>query len=212
MLLTFTKAKYADMKQLLQIISGIIILAGCNSREQAASLPVANIPVTDAVQQTDTLGRLISTIEIKLKATKEDLKVFDDGIVPWISLEKPGQEMNRLIDGDKIVLPYAKVSIIIDYPLNTAAVFEITTTGEGFSTKQIILEISKKYHEIYALEESSATTKTLPMEKRKGLINRNETNGKYGVCCHDLADLDLSTIDVHQNTKGKITLVLGVES
>lgn len=72
--------------------------------------------------------------------------------------------------------------------------------------------ISKKYHEIYIEEEASATTKTIPVEKREGLINRNETNGKYGIWGHDLSDLDLSSVEVYQNSEKKIYLVLSVES
>ena len=160
----------------------------------------------------DSLGTIISTIDFKIKATGEDLKIFDDGIIPWISLDNPDKEIGKLIDADKIILQQTLVTVIIDYPLTYPATFELSTKSEGFSRKQLIKEISKKYHEIYKLEEASAKTKTLPMDKRKGLINRNQTDGKFGVWGHDLSDLDLSTIEVHRNSNGKIYLTLGVES
>ena len=140
------------------------------------------------------------------------MKTFEDGIIPWISIANPKAELGNLMDADKIVVPSTTATIIIDYPLNFPATFEIKTTGQGFSRKQLILEISTRYYEIYKLEESTATTKTLPVDKREGLINRNETNGKFGVCCHDITDLDLSEIEVHKNLNGQITLTLRVES
>lgn len=163
-------------------------------------------------KELDNLGNLISTIEFKVRAIKEDLQIFDDGIVPWISLEEPEKEIKRLIDPDKIVLPYNNVTLIIDYPLNNPATFELTGNGSGFSRRQLIKEISKRYHDIYKEEEVTATIKTVPIKERKDLINRNQTNGKYVIWGHDLSDLDLSSIEVLRNQDGKIYLNLGVES
>ena len=169
------------------------------------SVKFANSPV-------DNLGPIIFTIDFKVKANGEDLKTFEDGVIPWISIDSPKAELKNLIDADKIILPFTTAKIIIDYPLNFPATFDITTTGQGFSRKQLIVEISERYHEIYKLEESTATTKTIPVDKRQGLINRNQTDGKFGVWGHDISDLDLSQIEVHKNSLGQIILTLGVES
>jgi hypothetical protein len=169
-------------------------------------------PVEYANSQVDSLGPILFTIDFKLKATGEDLKIFEEGFIPWISIDNPKAELKNLIDADIIILPFTTAKIIIDYPLNSPATFEIATTGQGFSRKQLITEISEKYHEIYKLEESTAITKTIPLDKRKGLINRNQTDGKFGVWGHDISDLDLSQIEVHKNSSGQIILTLGVES
>ena len=50
------------------------------------------------------------------------------------------------------------------------------------------------------------------MDKRVGLSNRNETNGKYGIWGHDLIDLYLSDIEVYKNKSGFVTLILYVDS
>ena len=52
----------------------------------------------------------------------------------------------------------------------------------------------------------------MSLNQRKGIINRNETDGKYGIWGHDLEDLDLSTIEVYRNKENKLELVLGIES
>lgn len=76
----------------------------------------------------------------------------------------------------------------------------------------MILAISKKYHEIYNEEEKSSKIKTIPLDERTGIINRNETQGKYGIWGHDLSDLDLSSIEVYETDEGKINILLIIES
>jgi hypothetical protein len=164
------------------------------------------------IVQADTLGPIISEVDFKIHATGEELKNTGDGFITWISIDNPKLKFNKLVDADKIILPYTSVSIIIDYPLNFPVTFEIKSSGQGFSRKQLITEISNKYHEIYTSEEMTAKTKTIPMEKREGTSNRNQTDGKYGVWGHDIIDLDLSLIEVHKNSKGQITLTLEIDS
>jgi len=161
---------------------------------------------------TDTLGAKISNIEYKVKALPEDAGDFDNGTIPWVNLENPGKELNRVVDSDEVVLAFAKVTLIIDYPLTKPASFTLESVSKSFSRKELIKAISEKYHEVYAEEEKSTKTEIVPRDKREGIINRNETNGKYGICCHDLSDLDLSSIDVFKNDEGKIYLILNVES
>ena len=160
----------------------------------------------------DDLGELIGTIEFQVKANKEELKDFEDGFIPWISIENPEAEINNLIDAEKIVIKSDEININIDYPLNNPVNFNFKSSKNGFTRKQLILEISKKYNEIYNEEEKSAKVKTIPIDKREGLINRNQTDGKYGIWGHDIGDLDLSTIEIYKTKEGKINIVLGIES
>ena len=192
----------------------LAILTSCNfqkSSEQKEDIDTELLNSKENNSQSD-LGNLISTIQIGVKANKEQLQDFENGIVPWISIENPEAEISQLIEAESIIVPDSEITLLIDYPLNKPAEFVLKSSGKGFTKKQLILEISKKYHEIYKEEESTAVTKTLPMEKRGNLINRNETDGKYGVWGHDIGDLDLSTIDVYKSENGKITISLGVES
>ncbi|PAM94380.1 hypothetical protein B4N84_15055 [Flavobacterium sp. IR1] len=192
----------------------LAILTSCNfqkSSEKKEDIDTELLNSKENNSQSD-LGDLISTIQIGVKANKEQLQDFENGIVPWISIENPEAEISQLIEAESIIVPDSEITLLIDYPLNKPAEFVLKSAGKGFTKKQLILEISKKYHEIYKEEESTAVTKTLPMEKRGNLINRNETDGKYGVWGHDIGDLDLSTIDVYKSENGKITISLGVES
>lgn len=160
--------------------------------------------------QADTLGTLILSIDYSVKATPEDKS--PDGILPWVSIADTDTEIKRLIDPDEIVLPYTAARLIIDYPLNNPAIFELSAAGKGFTRKQLIQYIGDKYHMIYEEEEQSAATKTVPLKERDGIINRNSTDGKYGVWGHDLSDLSLTTIEVYRDDKGQISLILDINS
>lgn len=174
----------------------LFLLLSCNNRQSCEI-------------QTEDLGELISTIEFSVKAPSEYDN--DNDTIPWVNIESPSYDLENLIDADKIILPHKLITLIIDYPLEHSASFDLASE-KGFSRKQLILAISEKYHEIYTKEEASASIKTIPLEKREGLINRNKTNGEYGIWGHDLSDLDLSSIEVYKNNDGKIKIILGVES
>ena len=201
----------------IQILFVLAFLISCNSQKSSEEKATLDIEALNKKEQKSSIkpssqGELIATIECGIKANKEELKDFEDGIIPWISIEKPEEEINRLIDADKVVITNSEITLIIDYPLNKPAEIVLKSPGKGFTKKQLVLEISKKYHEIYEAEESSAKTKTIPVEKRKGLINRNETDGKYGIWGHDIGDLDLSSIEVYKTQNGNIQIILGIES
>jgi hypothetical protein len=155
---------------------------------------------------------LTSKIEFKVKGKLNDTDVFKDRIIPWISIADPGKETDSLIDANEVVTQFTKATLIIDYPLTNKATLELTTDGKGLTRKQLILLISKKYHEVYDEEEATATIKTAPPKDRGQLLNRNKTNGKYGIYGHDITDLDLDWVEVTQGADGKIYLTLEIES
>lgn len=154
-------------------------------------------------------GKLVGEFDFGLKATQEQKKDWQDGVIPWINLDNP--EINQLINGDEILVKKTLINIIFDYPLNKPHTFEFKNE-KGFSRKDLVLLISKKYHEIYDEEEVTSKVKTIPVDKRTGIINRNETDGKYGIWGHDLTDLVLSGIEVHETDKGEMNIILLIES
>ncbi len=155
-------------------------------------------------------------IEIFFEIKTEDpdyLKSFPDGIIPWISIEDANKEVSQLIGKDETVLKENLVDLTIDYPLENPVTVELKSDKKsGFTRSELILKIQNEYQRIYKEEEASAKEKTMPIEKREGLVNRNATNGKYGIWGHDLGDLDLSEIIVHRKPGKKTRLELYVES
>lgn len=154
-------------------------------------------------------GKLITTIAFRVKTqNKED---FEDGIQPWISIDEPQRDLPNLLNKEEVVISENKVTLIIDYPLTNEFRAYINSTN-GFTRERLINEISKSYFMLYEEEEKTATIKTVPVKERKGLYNRNETNGKYGILGHDISDLVLSEIVVYEATDGQIILTLNIES
>ena len=201
--------------KIIQILIVLFFFTSCNQKasEEKAKLDIEALNKKE--QQSNTQNNpsdLITTLEFGIKANKEEIKDFEDGIIPWISIENPESEIDKLIDSDEIVIPYSEITIRIDYPLNKPTSFVLTNSKNGFTKKELILQISKKYHEIYTEEETTASTKTIPVDKREKIMNRNETDGKYGIWGHDIGDLDLSSIEVYKSESGKIQITLDVYS
>ena len=99
---------------------------------------------------------------------------------------------------------------MIDYPFRKEFRFDAESKN-GFTRAQLLRDISSAYYKIYKEEEQTATTKTIPAEKRTTTYNRNQTNGIYGIWGHDIADLVLAEILVCKDSSGKIILSLNIE-
>jgi hypothetical protein len=157
----------------------------------------------------DSLGIFVS--EISFALSTKDLSSFPDGRYPWVRIDSPQIDLSFLIDKDEIVIHEKRAVLFIDYPLSIPYKAVITASN-GFSRNQLINEISQHYYKVYTEEENTATIKTIPIERRKTLYNRNQTNGKYGIWGHDIADLALTGIRVYKSANGELILVLDVDS
>ena len=156
----------------------------------------------------DSLGEMIAVIKFELKTS--NLNDYEDGKIPWVRIDSPQLEMDSLIGKDEVVVEASAVTIVLDYPLTFPHHFTIAA-DKRFTRAQLLKAISNEYHRIYREEESTAKTKTLPLDQRK-VYNRNETNGKYGIWGHDIGDLALDDIYVLKGANGKIYLILEMVS
>ena len=195
-----------------------IVFTRCNGQTQktnekpAIKDPIAVIQENEkkaTEKKSEDIGKLISTISFKVKT--DNKKDYGDGFIPWASIENAKQDISNLYKSDEIVIKENVLKIIIDYPLTNQYEFTITSKN-GFSRKQLLSEISLHYFKLYEEEEKSAAIKTIPIDKRTTMYNRNQTNGKYGIWGHDIADLVLSEIEVYKTSTGQIILMLGIES
>lgn len=174
----------------------IWVLIGCKGQSKTVS-------------ELDGRGELIATISFNVQTN--DTALFEDGIIPWVNIEKPQEEIPNLVGKDEIVIKQTDINVMIDYPLTHPYGFSLTSK-DGFSRKELLTEISKHYFNVYAEEEKTATIKTIPIDKRTKLINRNKTNGKFGIWGHDIADLILTEILVYKSEKGEFKLILMMAS
>lgn len=194
-----------------------IALVACNhpkndtgaKTEKAYGKLLPKLEQQAAEKSADNLGDLLYSVEFQVKTT--DLDNYKEGFIPWIGLEHPEKELPNLIDKDRIAISEPTVTVIIDYPLTHEYRFMLVSKN-GFTREQLVKEVSKHYHKLYQEEENTATIKTIPIKERKTMYNRNQTDGKYGVWGHDIADLVLDGIDVYKSLGGNIILSLNIES
>jgi hypothetical protein len=126
---------------------------------------------------------------------------------PPIPLESPDEAL-RGVDDQKIVLPQEAV-LLLDYPMKDTWAFSALTAQHGWTRAQLVRQVADLYRYVYA--EEARTTTTLP-GKVGHLENRNETNGTFGICCHDLGDLVLGGIQLSVDSSGKRYLELRLGS
>ncbi|WP_332736279.1 hypothetical protein [Flavihumibacter sp.] len=197
------------------ILALTILFSSCNgqtSQKLDSKDPIAVIQENEkkaAEKKSDNLGVVISTVSFQVKT--DNKKDFENGLIPWASIENAKQDIPNLYKKDEVVIKENSVKIIIDYPLTNQYEFTLTS-NKGFTRQQLLEEISFNYFKIYEEEEKSATVKTIPIDKRTTMYNRNQTNGIYGIWGHDIADLVLSEIQVFKTVSGQIFLTLDIES
>ena len=203
-------------KYLILILT--ILLTSCKGQTQKSNSkqdlkdPIAVIQENEkkaTEKKSDNFGKLVSTISFQVKT--DNKKDFEDGFIPWASIENAKLDIPKLNKKDEIVIAETLVKIIIDYPLTNQYEFTLTS-NKGFTRQQLLSEISIHYFRLYEEEEKSATVKTIPIDKRTTMYNRNQTNGKYGIWGHDIADLVLVEIQVYKTRKGEVILTLNIES
>ncbi len=134
---------------------------------------------------------------------------------PYINLADPKKDFEKLEKPDEQVIDADKVVILYGYPLKEQYMVEYSSDS-GFTRKQLAEFISSTYQQIYRDELSSSTVNVKTMKERKatqnGLMNRNKTNGTYGIWGHDLSDLVLHTLGIYRNPNNKYMIQLGIDS
>lgn len=134
---------------------------------------------TDSLTITNDLvaGKLVKDIDIKIKTT--ELEDFPTGVMTFIELGEADALLKKMLDKDEVVIKNTTVTLIIDYPLNKPFKLKMSSK-KGFTRVILVKTIVDCYKKIYKEEETTATVKTTPPNQRP-ILNRNETNGKYGV-------------------------------
>ena len=191
----------SSMRKFTAILVSLLVLSlgACDKPEQQR---VASNPSSPRVQPA-------ATIEFQI----DDPENKADDPSPYVHLDKPDEDLKRMRDRDQIVFTGTELTLILDYPLRDELRFTITASRpNGFTRAELAKKISEVYQRVY--QEEAATTKVavIPPNERKGLQNRNETNGKYGIWGHDLSDLVLHTVEISREPDGKAVASLGIDS
>ena len=109
-------------------------------------------------------------------------------------------------DPDEVVLPPNKeYTLVIDYPTSVPYKAKIKTGKRGITRLKLADKICKHYGKMYREEDKTAGGDPGHIS---GMMNRNQSGGKYGIWGHDIGDLVLVDAVVYKN--GNIHL--GVDS
>ena len=111
---------------------------------------------------------------------------------------------NHLVEPDEKVLEDKEIKICFSYPFSQRFIFTFTSPdGEGFTRGQLAEMIINQYYQMYREEEETIQEEPiLSIEDRiakSGLINRNRTDGKYGIWGHDMGDLSLDSMYIEDD-------------
>lgn len=82
----------------------------------------------------------------------------------------------------------------ITYPLDVIVEGEVEKV---FTVGELLWKVAQIYEKIYQEEEE--TTKIEVGQMSENLINRNQTDGKYGIWGHDIGDLVFEGIVIYDN-------------
>lgn len=125
---------------------------------------------------------------------------------PYILLANPEDDLAAILNGDEIVTPET-FQIKFSYPLSCPMTIKLV--DGPYTRRELARFICDTYARIYKEEEESTT---VPVGNEfTNCLNRNETNGKYGIWGHDLCDLVLHTVYARKDSNGTL-YELGIDS
>ncbi|MAL61283.1 MAG: hypothetical protein CMC14_14685 [Flavobacteriaceae bacterium] len=125
------------------------------------------------IEKTDLMfgGMIKSANPFQIKGENGKRYIREKGGVGGINLKNP--ELDKLNGAEQTVTDSAKALLIIEFPLDRIIGYEIENEN-GFKKKDLVIELNKAYSAIYADKE------------------------KYGICCENFSDLELTNIVVFE--------------
>ncbi len=135
----------------------------------------------------------------------------DGGTYDWLRLtpEAFAHDADNMKDKDDILIDKDKIKVSFNYPLKKEFIFELVPSGGKLNFTRIGLAtaIANKYQEIYQEERD---TSVLPEEtckerserlggKKCYMINRAQTDGKYGIWGHALEDIVINWVTYYED-------------
>ncbi len=180
-----------------------------------AVLVTALLGSRKAEHQTDGSSRKVPPIQVLTQITfqVDDPGNKSEGPSPYVNLAEPAKDLKQMRNAEEVVFTGTELIVILDYPLRKEVSFSISASSpRGFTRAELARKVADLYKRVYEEEAQTSKIAVIPLEQRKGLINRNETNGRYGIWGHDLSDLVLHTIEISRKADGTIVAYLGIDS
>ena len=164
-------------------------------------LPQTDVRIVDRNDLPFTPGGGEGGWDIEVTSLPDDEDIADGVTEPfdWMDLRNIPGQFHLLINPEEVVLKATSATVVLVYPLDVTVAFEITPDdGKGFTRAELVRAIDAAYRTIYAIETGTQSAPTPPVEDRFPLLNRPPSDGTFGISGHDLDDLAISSIEVHE--------------
>lgn len=132
-----------------------------------------------------------------------NLTLSTDWGVPSVVGYEDEDERNQLKNPTEIIIEEESIIIEFTYPLSREVELEFNNKG-GFSRMDLWRYIYEGYKKIYDEEESDAGDPG----NAPNLLNRAQSNGRYGIWGHYLGELYIERISYDANTK-RVSMFIG---
>ena len=107
---------------------------------------------------------------------------------------------------EEVILPAnKKYTLKIEYPLSTPFLADFETGKKGMTRQEFVDMACEAYQEIYRIEDGDVGG---PTPDIPGMLNRQTSDGRYGIWGHDIGDLTIHTLYLEKNN----LITLGVDS
>ena len=157
------------------------------------------------------VGWLLSR-RVPVAHTPVALMVTRIGFPPNLRVHDADKALALVELRDEIVIPFAKATLAIDFPLTHPAHVAIESgLPQGFTRGELVRIVCEEYAAVYAAEEGTANIEP-NIEERGARRERNRTDGAYGIWGHDLDDLVLTSARWVKQSNGQVRIDLHVEA
>ena len=147
--------------------------------------------------------------------------------VPYVHIESQSWHENEDYDNpvtladskradlNDVVIPEGVIVIKFTYPLSGEFLFTFKSK-KGFTRRKLVELICFTYQKIYDEENGTSKVKEQSYAEASGgtssLMNRVETDGKYGIWGHCIGDLVLEGVDVERVPRLSLVVTKGIAS
>jgi hypothetical protein len=184
-------------------VAACLLACSRERREVRADLADASAPRPRPVPHVPRKGIVVGQVEFTV--------VVDADPQPGssISLERPKDDLDGLIDADEVVVPVRRVTLVLNYPLSRAFEFPLVSErNDGFTRQDLVEQIASTYQRIYRQEDRTANEALWYTY----LENFANSDGLYGIHSHVLGDLVLVSVRIERDGAGDWFLFPDVDS
>ena len=149
------------------------------------SIKIQTVDVTDLPFERRP-SKADQSIFIRSELDEDALAAGETDPFGYMDLRDVQENFSWLIDADEVVLKASKSNLgLVLSSQSCSNTFDTSPDGKSFTRGELVMLIDETYREVYRLEANSQSSPTPAIEERRGLQNRPESDGIFGIWGHD---------------------------